>query len=184
MASTCSMSSHHLNQCQLIVNWTIGNKVQWNLIPNTTVFNWRKWIWNWSRHQSVEIILCAFTDTDTKRWSYWWPSHHWLHPKLSFRRPRVQPVMWRSSMWQPFGFSGEWLVFTTRAKITIENVDEMASLYWNDPQWHIGLRKNFCRYLFLNHFLISLIFHFGFFTSISAPLHRFYIYLSCLGPPW
>ena len=27
--------SHHLNQCQLIVNWTLRNKLQWNSNQNT-----------------------------------------------------------------------------------------------------------------------------------------------------
>ena len=27
---TCSVPSHYLHQCWLIVNWTLGNKLQWN----------------------------------------------------------------------------------------------------------------------------------------------------------
>ena len=30
--------SHYLNQCWNIVNWTIGNKLQWNLNPNLYIF--------------------------------------------------------------------------------------------------------------------------------------------------
>ena len=30
----CSASSHYLNQCWNIVNWTLGNKLQWNLNQN------------------------------------------------------------------------------------------------------------------------------------------------------
>ena len=29
---------HYQNQCWIIVNWTLGNKVQWNWFQNTTIF--------------------------------------------------------------------------------------------------------------------------------------------------
>ena len=32
------MPSHYLNQCWVIVNWTLRNKLQWNLSRNTKVF--------------------------------------------------------------------------------------------------------------------------------------------------
>ena len=32
------MPSHYLNQCSLIVNWTITNKLQWNSNQNTSLF--------------------------------------------------------------------------------------------------------------------------------------------------
>ena len=32
------MAGRYLNQCWLIGNWTIGNKFQWNLNRNTTIF--------------------------------------------------------------------------------------------------------------------------------------------------
>ena len=31
-------TSHYLNQCWLIVNWTLGNKLQWNSDKNTKLF--------------------------------------------------------------------------------------------------------------------------------------------------
>ena len=31
-------SSHYLNQCWYIVNWTLGHKLQWNLNPNLYIF--------------------------------------------------------------------------------------------------------------------------------------------------
>ena len=34
----CSAPSHYLNQCWLIVNWTLRNKIQWNLNQNTKLF--------------------------------------------------------------------------------------------------------------------------------------------------
>ena len=34
----CSTTSPDLNQCWLIVNWTISNKLPWNLNKNTSVF--------------------------------------------------------------------------------------------------------------------------------------------------
>ena len=30
--------SHYLNQCRNIVDWTLGNKLQWNLNPNSDIF--------------------------------------------------------------------------------------------------------------------------------------------------
>ena len=33
----CSAPSHSLNQCWGIVNWTIGNKLQWNSIKNSNI---------------------------------------------------------------------------------------------------------------------------------------------------
>ena len=30
--------SHYLNQCRYIVNWTLGNKLQWNLNRNANIF--------------------------------------------------------------------------------------------------------------------------------------------------
>ena len=35
---TYSTPIHFLNQCWLIVNWTTGNKLQWNLNQNITIF--------------------------------------------------------------------------------------------------------------------------------------------------
>ena len=37
--------SHYLNQCWNIVNWTLGNKFQWNFHQNTAIFISRKCIW-------------------------------------------------------------------------------------------------------------------------------------------
>ena len=33
-----SEPSHYLNQCWIIVNWTLGNKLQWNLNRNSSIF--------------------------------------------------------------------------------------------------------------------------------------------------
>ena len=34
----CRLASHYLNQCWNIVNWTIGNKPQWNFSLNSGIF--------------------------------------------------------------------------------------------------------------------------------------------------
>ena len=34
----CSVPSHFLNQCWLIINWTLGNKLQWNCNWNSNTF--------------------------------------------------------------------------------------------------------------------------------------------------
>ena len=33
-----STPSHYLNQCWVIINWTLGNKLQWNFNQNTRLF--------------------------------------------------------------------------------------------------------------------------------------------------
>ena len=33
-----SATSHYLNQCWVIINWTIGNRLQWNFNQNTRLF--------------------------------------------------------------------------------------------------------------------------------------------------
>ena len=38
MASRHSALSHYLNQCLVIVNWTLRHKLQWNLNRNTNIF--------------------------------------------------------------------------------------------------------------------------------------------------
>ena len=49
MACAYSAPSHYLNQCWYIVNWTLGNTLQWNLNQNT----------NFSFHKSAfENIVC------------------------------------------------------------------------------------------------------------------------------
>ena len=35
---TYSVTSHYLNQCWVIANWTLGDKLQWNFNPNTKCF--------------------------------------------------------------------------------------------------------------------------------------------------
>ena len=34
----CSVASHYLNQCWIIVNWALRNKLQWNLNRNSYIF--------------------------------------------------------------------------------------------------------------------------------------------------
>ena len=46
-----SAPSHYLNQCWIIVNWTLSNIFQWNLNQNTTIFieenAFENVIWKW-----------------------------------------------------------------------------------------------------------------------------------------
>ena len=39
---TWSAPSHYLNQCWNIVNWTLRNKLQWNLNGETHIFSFKK----------------------------------------------------------------------------------------------------------------------------------------------
>ena len=49
MAFTYSAPSHYLNQCWHIVNWTIGNKFQWNFNRNSNIF---------IQENAFENVLC------------------------------------------------------------------------------------------------------------------------------
>ena len=42
-----SAPSHYLNQCQLITNWTHGNKLQWKFNQNTRLFIHKKSTWKY-----------------------------------------------------------------------------------------------------------------------------------------
>ena len=59
---SCSAPSHYLNQCWLIVNWTPGSIIEWNLNRNSIIFiqenaiwkcrlpkwqGWVGWVWVW-----------------------------------------------------------------------------------------------------------------------------------------
>ena len=71
MACSQCGPSNYLNQCYLIINWTIGNKLQWNLNPNAMIysqenkfenvghFNRLSVIW-----QLVDKILSALNEGD------------------------------------------------------------------------------------------------------------------------
>ena len=56
------LPSHYLNQCWNIVNWTIVNKLQWNLNRKFIYFHWRKCLWKccldvctwWALHASFK----------------------------------------------------------------------------------------------------------------------------------
>ena len=55
----CSGPSHYLNQCWLIVNWTLMNKRQWNLNQNKQFFHswtciWKCHLWNGGYFVQVE----------------------------------------------------------------------------------------------------------------------------------
>ena len=62
----CLMApSHFLNQCWLIiVNWTLGNKLQWNLNQDTVSFHSRICIWKLcllqNGHHFVLISMCQW----------------------------------------------------------------------------------------------------------------------------
>ena len=104
-----SASSHYLNQCWLIVNWTLRNKLQWNSNQNTILFIHanefenvvyemaailfrRRWvdslgpsdtIWHWRSWSTlVQLMACCLTA----------PSHYlnqcWLI---------ISKVLWHSS---------------------------------------------------------------------------------------
>ena len=55
-----SAQSHYLNQCCVLVNWTLGNKVQWNLNPNSHIF---------IQENAFENIVCEMAAILSRRMS-------------------------------------------------------------------------------------------------------------------
>ena len=55
----CLVTSHYLDQCLLIVNWTAKNKLQQNFNQNTDVQR-GKYIWNYHWQNDDTLILITF----------------------------------------------------------------------------------------------------------------------------
>ena len=93
LAVTWTVPSYYLKQCEIIVNWTMRNKVQWNQNQNSNIFIQENTLENvvsemasiLSRPQWVSIIIilvhyhsCQATETQLyilyHRWKLWAPS--------------------------------------------------------------------------------------------------------------
>ena len=61
-----SATSHYLNQCWVIVNWTLGNKLQWNFNQNKKLF--------FHENASVKIACKMGAILSRGRWvnEQWW----------------------------------------------------------------------------------------------------------------
>ena len=75
---TYSVPSHYLNQCWLVVNWTLRNKLRWNLNQNTKLFV--------PQNESENIVEMA-SILSTWRWLNW-SNHAWYN--LPIIRSRVK----------------------------------------------------------------------------------------------
>ena len=64
MASTYSVPSHYLNQCWVIVNWTLRSKLQWNINQNTNIFI--------QENASKNIVCETAAILSTGRWVKEW----------------------------------------------------------------------------------------------------------------
>ena len=68
---TCSTPSHYRNQCWFTLNWTLGNKFQWNLNQNTTVF---------TEENQFENVVCTMTAIlSLPQCVHWFPGVITLH---------------------------------------------------------------------------------------------------------
>ena len=56
----CSVSSHYLKKCWLTINWTLGNKLQWNCNWNSNTFI----------EDSFENVVCNFHSINGILYSY------------------------------------------------------------------------------------------------------------------
>ena len=61
--------SHYLNQCCNIVNWTLGNKPQWNFNQNTTLFIHENAIDQFHKSQNAPAPYPAMLDSE-QRYAY------------------------------------------------------------------------------------------------------------------
>ena len=83
----CSAPSHYLNQCWLIVNWTLRNKLQWNLNQNTKLFIYEN---------AFENAVCEMAAILSRgRWvkMYAWKSLTHLCPNDIIWRHRNGPTL-------------------------------------------------------------------------------------------
>ena len=89
--SVQSGQSHYLNQCLLIINWTSGNKHQWNLNQNT------KFVLKYFFENVYKITCLFFRSQCINRWfmpitklHFYWPPVRWhnLPDGFSTQRPR------------------------------------------------------------------------------------------------
>ena len=70
MACRLTGASHYLNQCWIIVNWTLRNKLQWNLNPNSNVF---------IQENAFESVVCEtvaiLSWPQCVKYIFWWRIH-------------------------------------------------------------------------------------------------------------
>ena len=96
--------SHYLNQCWNIDNWTIGNKLKWNLDQNLYMFNEenaieivvRKWV-PFCLSLKVSSICYEFTDWPGLIGTPGWPQIHvcgWYVSSLSPKRGASLGYTW------------------------------------------------------------------------------------------
>ena len=66
----CMVPSHYLNQCWIIVNWTIANKFQWNFYCNSNIFSEE----NMFENVVCKIMLSILSQLQCKpdRYYVWW----------------------------------------------------------------------------------------------------------------
>ena len=111
------MPSHYLNQCWNIVNWTLRNKLQWNLNRNSYIFNqenaFENVVWKMvailSRPQCVNDKTCSWE---------WRISGHWFNIKMLSYRFRKSHCGDKTVTRSSYLHNG------------ISYTGKMASLYW------------------------------------------------------
>ena len=75
MTNACLVTSHYLNRCWLFINWTLGNKFQWNFNQNTTVF---------MQYKGFVNVICKMAAILT------WPHCAWpRYPGTRQQRPWI-----------------------------------------------------------------------------------------------
>ena len=77
----CSAPSHYLNQCWNIVNWTLRNKLQWNLNRNSIIFIQENAFENvvWKMAAILTRPQCVKRTNNGLTWSILWQCNEPRH---------------------------------------------------------------------------------------------------------
>ena len=145
--------SHYLNQCWNIVNWTLGNKLWWNLNRNWYIF---------IQENAFETVVCKMVAILTQPQSVNW---HWDGADTSLMQDGY-PCTWQSQ------YHGCWWPGDTRNLVIKKHVIFLALLeypgfitrsidnIWKDGCWLIKSWKNIRWqvqvYFFKENYLISI----------------------------
>ena len=73
-----SAPSHYLNQCWNIVNWTIGNKLQWNSNRNSNIF---------IQENAFESVVCEMAAILSR------PQQYYSDEKVQYNRDKTGPCV-------------------------------------------------------------------------------------------
>ena len=78
----CGAKPFYLNQCWVIVNWNLGNKLQWNLNQNDS----QKCIWKYCLRNGVHFVQGRWGKDKKSHRKYSWPLIHNMCSKIALSK--------------------------------------------------------------------------------------------------